>query len=168
MIPLPHPQPGYGTGHTIDHLPQADKNVMTHETDQWKNRPHSAEYEKHPRPPQIVVIDDQIELIRALHNLLKMRGHNVHSFADGMSALEYISHHPVALVLSDYHMPQLDGIALARQLQAKRWPGIFLLMSGDQIPLTFTEQKQLRIAKVIHKPFNLVHILALIRSVLPH
>jgi len=168
MIPLPHPQSGYGTGHTTDHLPQGDKNVMTHEADQWKVKPHPTDYDKHGRLPQIVVIDDQIELIRALHSLLRMRGHNVHAFADGLSALEYIQHHQVALVLSDYHMPQLDGIELARQLQARHWPGIFLLMSGDQIPLNFNEQKQLRIAKVIQKPFNLVHILALIRSVLPH
>jgi phosphoserine phosphatase RsbU/P len=66
----------------------------------------------------LAVEDDPVArqvLVRALTNL----GHEVHAVVDGLAALAYLENNPVRLIVSDWVMPEVDGLELCRQIRAK-------------------------------------------------
>jgi DNA-binding response OmpR family regulator len=66
----------------------------------------------------LAVEDDPVArqvLVRALTNL----GHEVHAVVDGHAALDYLESSPVRLVVSDWVMPEVDGLELCRNIRAK-------------------------------------------------
>jgi phosphoserine phosphatase RsbU/P len=66
----------------------------------------------------LAVEDDPVArqvLVRALTNL----GHEVHAAVDGLEALAYLKKNPVRLVVSDWIMPEMDGLELCRAVRAK-------------------------------------------------
>jgi len=68
----------------------------------------------------IVIIDDQFtsrEVLSRLVTTLEDRI-EVHPFADAISALDWIREHDVDLVLTDYKMPQMDGVTFTRRFRA--------------------------------------------------
>ncbi|MEJ2508432.1 MAG: response regulator [Gammaproteobacteria bacterium] len=68
----------------------------------------------------IVIIDDQFtsrEVLSRLVTTLEDRI-EVHSFADAITALDWIREHDTDLVLTDYKMPQMDGVTFTRRFRA--------------------------------------------------
>ncbi|MEY4488464.1 MAG: hypothetical protein RIQ79_972 [Verrucomicrobiota bacterium] len=66
----------------------------------------------------LAVEDDPVArqvLVRALTNL----GHEVHAAVDGLAALTYLETNPVRLVVSDWVMPEVDGLELCRRIRAR-------------------------------------------------
>ena len=49
---------------------------------------------------------------------LKKAGHDVKTAEDGVEALEYAKNNAVELVVTDVHMPNMDGITLVTHLRA--------------------------------------------------
>ena len=68
---------------------------------------------------KLVVVDDESEIREGLLRFFpwKQLGFTVAgAFGNGAEALDYISAHPVDVVLSDIAMPVMDGLELARRL----------------------------------------------------
>jgi CheY-like chemotaxis protein len=69
-------------------------------------------------PVTILVIDDEPSITRGLAQLLRREGYMVATAANGRSALTQLQVQPYDVILSDLHMPDLDGqafYALLRQ-----------------------------------------------------
>lgn len=60
-------------------------------------------------PGNILVVDDNVELCRAMQSWLSEMGHNVATAFGGAAAIEYVQQHPVDLILLDLHMDGLNG-----------------------------------------------------------
>jgi two-component system, response regulator RpfG len=69
--------------------------------------------------PSILIVDDQFTSRKILEQLvITLDDHlEVKSFADPLSALEWARKHQPDLVLTDYKMPQMDGIELTRRFR---------------------------------------------------
>ncbi len=67
--------------------------------------------------PLILVVDDQVDAARALTRLLRFRGHEVASAAGGQEALTFIENHRTDLVVLDVMMPEMDGLAVLRNIR---------------------------------------------------
>src|SRR4029453_9811798 len=71
----------------------------------------------HP-PVRILVIDDEPSIVQGLAKLLRREGYRVATAANGRHALAQLQVQPYDVILSDLHMPELDGqafYALLRQ-----------------------------------------------------
>ena len=69
----------------------------------------------------ILVVEDDPNLREAVCDTLELAGHAVLSADGGVAALEVLSAHAVALVVSDVRMLPMDGIALLKEIR-KRYP----------------------------------------------
>lgn len=69
-----------------------------------------------------LIVDDEPAMRAVLRRLMAAAGFECLEAATGREALAQLEAHTVPLVLSDYHMPELDGSALLQTVQA-RWPG---------------------------------------------
>ena len=62
-------------------------------------------------PPAILVIDDEPSMLRAVARLLRREGYTVATAVNGRYALAQLRVQPYDVILSDLHMPDLDGQA---------------------------------------------------------
>ena len=85
----------------------------------------------------ILVADDQEFNRRYLRLLLEEREVRVIEATDGASALQMLEHMPVDAIITDIHMPVLDGIALAQAVRASKvtpQPVLIALSARDDEP----------------------------------
>ncbi len=80
----------------------------------------------------ILVVDDDLDLRYMLSARLISVGYRVYGAANGWDALEQIEKHSVDVVLTDYHMPEMNGFGLLSVCRTK-WPGTpVVFFSGEQ------------------------------------
>jgi len=118
--------------------------------------------------PHILVVDDDLLVTQLIVDTLTGDGYGVDSAPNGVAALEKIQHQRYDLILSDLHMPQLNGVglylALSQRLDRLSERIIFVTGSTGSSELhSFLKETGL---PVLRKPFALVELLRLVRQVL--
>lgn len=82
----------------------------------------------------ILVVDDEFDLVATYTMLFEFHGYRVASAANGNEALAVAALQRPDLVLSDFMMPQMNGVELCRRWRAD--PGLaaipFILTSAGQ------------------------------------
>jgi two-component system chemotaxis sensor kinase CheA len=68
--------------------------------------------------PRILVCDDALTTRFAMKSLLEIAGYPVVTAADGEEGWGILERTGVQLVVSDWQMPRLDGVGLARRIKA--------------------------------------------------
>jgi len=63
----------------------------------------------------IVIAEDSAHIRNVLAMWMARNGYEVLAAPNGREALKLLADHPVALLITDVNMPDVDGIALARQ-----------------------------------------------------
>src|SRR5207245_5082539 len=66
----------------------------------------------------ILVIDDDELVLRTLTELLRAHGHCVFDATKGRDGLELTRAQRPDLILVDYHMPEMDGLAVVEELKS--------------------------------------------------
>ena len=72
-------------------------------------------------PRRILLADDNSDALESLATVLRLRGHEVFSAANGAIALETAVRHMPEVALLDIGMPVLDGYEVARRIRAQEW-----------------------------------------------
>ena len=66
----------------------------------------------------ILLVDDYEFIRTILERMLQQLGYqNLRMAADGVDALHLLRTRPIDLVITDYHMPEMDGIGLFQSMQ---------------------------------------------------
>lgn len=67
---------------------------------------------------RILVVDDEVDVVRMVVRTLEARGHVVDTARDGEAALAQIAAHPPALVVIDVNLPRLTGLEVCARIKA--------------------------------------------------
>jgi DNA-binding response OmpR family regulator len=84
--------------------------------------------------PRIALIDDDRVWLETLAEYLRDRGYGVETALGGRHGLGLLERGGIRLAVVDFHMPDLDGVELLRQLRRRRLDIDVLLMSSDDDP----------------------------------
>jgi diguanylate cyclase (GGDEF)-like protein/PAS domain S-box-containing protein len=110
-----------------------------------------------PEDARILLVNDQADARALIRRTLERVGlHHVTDVADGRAAIHHLRTQTVHLLITDVHMPHLDGWRLARMVRS----GVFKCSSSIPIVVvsaTFSD----RIAEVTAKEFGVSRFLAL-------
>jgi two-component system chemotaxis response regulator CheY len=66
---------------------------------------------------RILAVDDSASALQMVSSTLQGAGYEVVQACDGIEALDWARDASVDLVLTDVHMPRMDGITLVRELR---------------------------------------------------
>jgi DNA-binding response OmpR family regulator len=90
---------------------------------------------KPPRKLVVLVVDDEIRILRLLQMILKAEGYRVVTAGDAKTAIKtFFSDEESGLVLLDIMLPDMNGIDLCRRIrEASRVPIIMVTAKGDEI-----------------------------------
>jgi len=68
--------------------------------------------------PRVLVVDDEAGIRRSIRKMLERAGYEITECGDGAEALALIERASFDVILTDLHLPNFDGLALARALKA--------------------------------------------------
>lgn len=80
--------------------------------------------------PLISVIDDDTSLCTALVGLVRSFGYDARGFASAEEFLRTGEVNSFSCIISDIHMPGMNGIELKRHLTACDWPVPMIMITG--------------------------------------
>ena len=115
----------------------------------------------------ILVVDDEIEIVRALRRSLTAHGYKVFTASSGEEALEVTARHRPDLLLLDLVLPGMSGLEVCRRMRAEsNIPIIVLSVKGAEHDKV--EALDLGADDYVSKPFGIDEVLARVRVALRH
>ncbi|HET7639325.1 MAG TPA: response regulator transcription factor [Ktedonobacteraceae bacterium] len=116
---------------------------------------------------RILVVDDEIEILRALQRNLTAHGFEVFTASSGEEALEAIVHHRPDLMLLDLGLPGMSGLEVCKRVRADSNLPIIVLSVKDA-ERDKVQALDLGADDYVPKPFGIDEVLARIRVALRH
>lgn len=119
--------------------------------------------------PYILCVDDEPGIARAIRRILKTEPVNVLIAASGPEGLEILRKQPVSLILTDYRMPEMNGIEFLEQASPLCPDAFRMILTGYAEAHVLVEAvNRGQIYKILYKPFQEEDIKLTVRSGLEH
>ncbi len=154
-------EPGMGTTFTIT-LPIETVEQQPQNT--GKNPETTAT--SHNGKLSILIVEDEEIVRNVLRRMLKMDGHDVVLEASGKTALEQLQQHEFDLVITDLHMPEMNGMEFLQKARELRDDIKVVMITGDALNPDLEVVEEAGAAGYLLKPFRKKELDSLLKSTL--
>ncbi len=112
---------------------------------------------------RVLVVDDDVEIVRAIAINLENEGYEVRRAYDGLEALDIVASEEIHLIIIDVMMPRLDGLSAVMKIRERKNIPIIVLSAKSE-----DTDKILGLSMgaddYVTKPFNPMELMARVRS----
>jgi DNA-binding response OmpR family regulator len=113
----------------------------------------------------VLVVEDEVDLSQVMRDRLVADGHEVVIALDGEAALSAVEKRVPDVVLLDWMLPDMDGLAVCRKLRQQHlMPIIMVTARGDEVDRVLG--LEVGADDYLVKPFSLRELLARVRAML--
>lgn len=119
-------------------------------------------------PLRVLIVDDEPPIRRFLKAALAAQDYRVEEAGDGETALGFLTHNPVDLMILDLGLPGIDGLEVIRRVRE----------AGNAVPVIILSSRDDEAGKVaaldmgaddyVSKPFGMEELSARVRAALRH
>jgi len=113
---------------------------------------------------QILLVEDDLSLADSLATALKREGFAVNHVATGKAALLAAETMPPELVILDLGLPDMDGLAVLKQLHKGKTPLLVLVLTARNTTEDKVSGLNLGADDYLAKPFEMAELLARLRA----
>ncbi len=113
---------------------------------------------------RILLAEDDLRLGPLIVHMLNKQGHTVDWVKDGVEALDYLTEVVYDLLIVDWMMPKMDGIALCKEQRNQGFHGGILLLTARDTVDNRVEGLDAGADDYLVKPFEFAELFARIRS----
>ena len=106
------------------------------------------------RVRKILVVDDDIDIVRIVSAMLEGRGWDVHTAVSGEEALEEVRRNPPDLLLLDIMMPRMNGIEVLRKVREIAPSTSIVMITAFGDVETYLDSMDLGACEYVNKPFE--------------
>ena len=105
---------------------------------------------------RVLTVDDDEIALEMINQSLEESGHQVESARDGREALKMFENGAFRMVITDWEMPEVDGLELCRTIREQDNAGYVyvILLTGHDNPKEVVEGLTAGADDFITKPFN--------------
>lgn len=117
---------------------------------------------------KVLIVDDQASIRQVLANSMAEIGFtNIAQRKDGKEALEYLDQNPTHLVISDFNMPVMDGLALLRAVRSnpKIQKVAFIILTGEASKDLVQEAVKAGVNNFLAKPYTVAKLREVLEKV---
>lgn len=115
--------------------------------------------------PYLLLVDDELQLVRALTPALTAAGYDVHSAPTGAEALNHLAHQPSDVIILDLGLPDMDGKTVIARV--REWSDApIIVLSARDLEQEKIEALDLGADDFVNKPVGIGELLARIRAAL--
>ncbi len=117
-------------------------------------------------PQTILVVEDEADLLRGLRDNLAYEGWRVLTAGDGEKGLALALKEKPDLVILDWMLPGMDGLAVCRELRARgsMVPVVFLTARGQEVDRVLG--LEMGADDYVTKPFSVRELVARVKAIL--
>jgi DNA-binding response OmpR family regulator len=113
----------------------------------------------------VLVVEDEVDLNNLIRDQLVAEGHGVEQAFDGRTAVAAVGREVPDLVILDWMLPDLDGLAVCRQLRQEHvMPIIMLTARGEEVDRVLG--LEVGADDYVTKPFSMRELRARVRAIL--
>ena len=115
-----------------------------------------------------LIVDDQSSIRQVLANSLAQLGFtNIAQRKDGKEAVEYLDQNPEHLVISDFNMPVMDGLALLKAVRAnpKTQKVAFIILTSEASKDLVQEAVKAGVNNFLAKPYTVAKLREVLEKV---
>ncbi|MFH1154162.1 MAG: HD domain-containing phosphohydrolase [Pseudomonadota bacterium] len=105
------------------------------------------------QPIHILVVDDEMSILKLLHAQITKAGYQCHTASDGHEAIDILKEIPIDVVITDIDMPGLSGIELSKIIQETYYSDV-ILMSGHVDAYAYDQVVEKGASDFVQKPVN--------------
>ncbi len=117
------------------------------------------------RNTNLLLIDDEAEAVTVMKSLLKKEGYTIFTAGSGEEGLRVLSENDIAVVVSDFSMPGMDGLALFERMAGTYDHIVKILHTGQAtMDTTLKAINQHRLFGYLIKPWPAQEIRAILRN----
>jgi len=113
----------------------------------------------------VLLVDDDKYILPLVKNLLGQEGMSVQCAENGVAALAVLKQNTFDLMITDFDMPEMDGLSLTRQANVMAPDMPVILMTGNISPGMPKLAAEAGIATVLAKPFSCEVLLETVKRV---
>lgn len=104
---------------------------------------------------QLLIVDDERNVLNSLQRVLKPEGYVIHSTNSAKDGLRILKKNNIGVVLSDYMMPEIDGITFLELAGREKPDAIMILFTGQgSLDNAMTAINRLHIFAYLTKPYQ--------------
>ena len=112
----------------------------------------------------IALVEDDASIGESVRSALGTQGHTVHWYRTGHDALRGASSCPIDLVLLDVGLPDIDGVALCRELRQQHHDLPIILVTARDAEIDIVVGLDAGANDYVTKPFSMNVLLARVRA----
>lgn len=112
----------------------------------------------------ILIAEDDESVLEVLSDLLESYNYIITKTADGLNLVNLVLENSFDLLLIDKKLPGKDGLQSIREIRAEGIDSPIILASGSEFDEDEESIKELKIDKIIRKPYNFPEIIDAIRK----
>jgi two-component system, NtrC family, response regulator AtoC len=120
------------------------------------------------RTSRVMVVDDDAETLALLHEIVAKEGYEVETVEDAETALRRLGEWQPELVITDIHMPGMDGLALLAAVREKEPDIPVVLLTAYGSLKTAVDAIKAGAFDYLSKPFIVDDIRLVVRRALEH
>ena len=119
-----------------------------------------------PRPPAIVLVDDEPDVLLILHRLLRylVQAHALVAVGDGPAALHSVALYTVPLLITDYSMLGMTGLQLIQAVKHASPLTRTVLITAYDSPELRRRIRGAGVDEYLTKPFRLERLEQIVRE----
>jgi two-component system, response regulator, stage 0 sporulation protein F len=118
--------------------------------------------------PAILLVEDERDILIVLRRILRdlTTEHDIVAVPDAPSALAALDKQPFALVITDYVMPEMSGLELARAVRARSPKTAIIMVTAYATPEIERNAHAAGVEAVLRKPFLVGRLEEVVRAAL--
>ena len=89
--------------------------------------------------PSVLIVDDDPKLLKMLQRTLVYENLNVFTATNGLEALPLVQAHQPDLIIVDWMMPKMDGLAFVRRLRDEENKIMVLMLTARDEGASWTD-----------------------------
>jgi DNA-binding response OmpR family regulator len=113
----------------------------------------------------VLIVEDEIDLCNLIRTQLEAEGHRVQQAFDGATALKLVEAGVPDLVILDWMLPGIDGLAVCRQLRKDHLMPIIMLTARNE-EVDRVMGLEVGADDYVVKPFSMRELMARVRAIL--
>jgi two-component system chemotaxis sensor kinase CheA len=113
---------------------------------------------------KVLLVEDDAELMAMIKDHLESSGISVVTATNGLEGLARLQEHKVFLVLSDYRMPEMDGLELCREIRQTKAQLPFIILSAYADRAAVLSGVRSGVTDFADKPLDYHKLIDMVRS----
>ena len=109
-----------------------------------------------------LIVDDDEAYLQLLRMILKRLGHEVFEASDGYTAWNLLQNDPIPFVITDWMLPEIDGVELVRRVRKANFPNYtyIILLTAKKSPNDIVNGLEAGADDYLTKPFDVSELRA--------